>query len=75
MLPKVNRKTARLFQLVDALHIQKTAIARRYGCSRQFVYHVRDGRRPCTRRLRLLIVGMIGEKTAQIDDALGRRSE
>ena len=55
-----------LKEQVDELRIEKTEIAREYGCSSNFVYGVLSGRFPMPRRLEATIREMIAGRRAQL---------
>ena len=60
----------KLAALVEQLEISKLAIARRYGCSAQFVYAVFARRQPCPDKLAAVIEEMIEGRRHQLRLAL-----
>ena len=58
---------------VDMLSISRAEIARRYGCSRQYVYMALAGQRRAPHALRDLIAGMIAERQAAMRRFLRKR--
>ncbi|MDD5708511.1 MAG: hypothetical protein PHR35_21535 [Kiritimatiellae bacterium] len=63
---------ASLREIVQALRIGKTSIARRYGCSATFIHECLKGTYPMPKRLVALLKRMIQEQVAYYTDVLDR---